>query len=287
MIESSIMSLKILTFNIFSYNGNLQLFITKFLNKINPDIICTQEDTNNDYVTPFGNNYKLIVKCGHCWSDCETVGIYYNINTVKKTDITSIRKLYTNSQEINVSRRNAIIVNVKGITIANLHLEGGRYIDKELLDNPKHYFNEYLKYKSSLINDILAENPNIICGDFNSIYSENEMLYSKYLGNQFKYFNNLLESRDFTINDKLNIKNWNDQPYKLLKKQNYIYISPENESKCITSSRGNSIIDGFWLNENMKKTKYSSKIINLGDINEDMLLGSISDHNPVLLNIYF
>lgn len=286
MVESSIMSLRILSFNIFYSNGDLALFRTKFLPNLNPDIIFTQEDNGDKDL--FGNNYNLILKCGHNWSDCETVGVYYNNKTVKETDISSIRKLYTTPKDINASRRNAIIISIKGITIANIHLEGGRYIDTELLEDNGSYFNKYLDYKLELLNDVVAENPNIICGDFNSVYSENELLYGKFLGNQFKYFSEILKNRKFTINDKLLIKKWNCYPYKLLKKMSYEYVKPNNELKYITSSRGNSIIDGFWLNTNLKKANYESQIINLGAVlDNNYLLGNISDHNPVLLKVFF
>lgn len=280
-MNNSFLNIKILSFNIFNNSSkNLNQF-NNYLKEIKPDIICTQEDNCKNVFT----NYKLLIKCGS-FNSCETVAVYYNKNKYKDHDFTNIKKLYTTNNKLNVSRRNCIIFTIRGITIANIHLEGGRYIDNEILiDNN---FDNYLNYKLQLLNDVISERPNIICGDFNSVYSENLILYTSFLSKQFKYFDNILKNRKFGINDKIKVKNWNNKVFELLLKDNYIYQSPENEKTCFTSSRGKTIVDCFWINNLLnKKIEKHCKIINLGEINKNMLFGNISDHNPVYLELTF
>ena len=71
--------------------------------------------------------------------------------------------------------RNAIIIkdNVFGISIANLHLEGGRFVDLELDDDT---FQIYLDIKLGLLKEVLKLSPDIILGDFNSVYCNDQIL---------------------------------------------------------------------------------------------------------------
>ena len=85
--------------------------------------------------------------------------------------------------------RNAIIIEDTefGISIANLHSEGGRFIDLELDDNT---FQVYLEIKLALLKEVLNSSPDIILGDFNSVYcSDSILLRQMYIGQQ-TYYNN-------------------------------------------------------------------------------------------------
>lgn len=295
------LSLKVLTFNLFNNTGNISKFTNTQLQLIQPDIICTQEDNSNN---PFGKQYKLIAKCGWC-SSCEIVAAYYNTKTINPSDIISVKKFYTSpySNISAASRRNCLIFTVKGITIANIHLEGGRYVDLDLLNNNKVHtkFNRYLDYKCELLYCLLDEKIDIICGDFNSVYNTNQYLQNNYLVTQYNYFANII-NRVLTVDEKLKIKKWNEHIYKTLLSNNYKYISPNNANNVITTSRGMSIIDGFFiinsiysksikantyiieLDENIYNTNYEYSNYNYTN-NNHYLINGISDHNPVLLSI--
>lgn len=276
-------SLSVLSFNIYNYTGNIKKFSKQYNQKLLPDIICTQEDGGTYNV--FGNNYTKLISNGF---GGDAVAVYYNNDTVNEDDITFIRNINISSKYLsNISPRNAIIFTVKGITIVNLHLEGGRNVDKMILTND---FNSYLNYKLSLLRSILEFEPDIICGDFNSVYSCNIDLYNKYIDGQINYFESF-SGGDLSHEDILKIKKWNIMPYKNLLDNNYKYIVPENPY-TVTTSRGNTIIDTFWINNKFlnKLNKYNNlitehKIIDLGDNVNNWLIDGISDHNPLYLKL--
>lgn len=254
--------MKILSFNLYNYTYNIDKFCTNNLQNINPDIICTQEDGNNN-ISTFNPNYKLKAKNGN---NCDTVGVYCNNNI-----ISSITKIHSEPRLKRQVRRNGIIFKVNDLSIANIHLSGGRYVDRCLL----YKFNDFLRYKMDLIEHIVKyQNVDIICGDFNSIYHHNNEKYNNDLNNQIKYFSSI--KYNLTQNDKDNIIKWNKYPYEYLTENNYVYIKPNNDN--ITSHLGKSIVDCFWVKKALlKKYNFSCDIINLNE--------NISDHNPILLTI--
>ena len=85
--------------------------------------------------------------------------------------------------------RNAIIIEDTefDISIANLHLEGGRFIDLELDDNT---FQIYLEIKLALLKEVLNSSPDIILGDFNSVYCTDSKLLRRMYIEQQTYYNN-------------------------------------------------------------------------------------------------
>jgi hypothetical protein len=69
-------------------------------------------------------------------------------------------------------------------------------------------------------------------------------------------------------------------PYKLLQDAGYVYAKPENYETCITSSRGQSVVDTIWyLPERVRCIK--SSIVDCGKVDGNFLFGELSDHNPV------
>jgi exonuclease III len=266
------MELKIITFNLYNYRGNINKFTTDFLHKYNPHIICTQEDHYNN--NPFGNSYTLLTKSGLDYS-YETVGVYYNNQLLNKNDITNITNIFTEPKNIGCVRRNFIIFTVKGINIANVHLEGGRNVDNMILYN----FNSYMSYKMEIFNYLInCKKIDIICGDFNSVYCHNN---TKCIEGQVKYFSNI---KQLSIYDKVNIKKWNITPHIYLMKNNYSYCEPTDSN--ITTSRGESRVDFFYMaNKLYSKVKIVCNIISLGEIDNNYLFGGISDHQPVYLSV--
>lgn len=260
----------ILIFNLFNYILDIKE-INNILNEqnIKPDIILTQEDKNKS--NNMFNNYILVVKNGlsHC---SETVGLYCS-NNIIKNNINNILLLHTTPKCLGMTRRNFIIFNInkfdKNIKIANIHLEGGKYIDGVLL---KSNFNDYLNYKMEILKYLIEyEKPDIICGDFNSIYHHDNKIYKEHIEYQIKYFKNIYPRLSNEDIDKIII--WNKEPYNYLIENDYYnpYIDYDITSHC-----GLNIIDCFWIKKSLNlNTKV--KVINIDK--------KISDHNPVLLSI--
>lgn len=271
-------SFSILSFNIFGryckdFNNKLIGNILKD-NKI--DILCTQEDTGKHIYKPI-NDYKIlpVIKnksCGNKTS--ETVGVYEKIpNSINFDNCINSNQVYKKDK----LNRFSIVFNYKNIKIANLHLEGGRYTDQILLTE----FEILLPIKLSLLEDIIKQQPDIILGDFNSVYCSDKSRLNKFLEGQYNYFENVVKQSKLTKKDKSNIKLWNLAPFILLKKHGYIYAKPHNENTMITNGRGNSIIDFIFYKKN-KISLESSNIINIMDKSDSYKDNKcISDHNPI------
>ena len=272
-----IMELKIITFNLYNYRGNINKFTTEYLHKYNPHIICTQEDHYNNS-NPFGDSYTLLTKNGINFTS-ETVGVYYNNQLLKKNDITNITNIFTTPTNIGCVRRNFTIFTVKGITICNVHLEGGCNVDGMILYD----FDNYMSYKMEIFNYLINyEKVDIICGDFNSVYCHNIDNVNMCMMNQYNYFNNI--KYDLNANDRINIKKWNINPHIYLMGNNYSYCEPTDSN--ITTSRGESRVDFFYMtNKLYGKVKIDCNIISLGEIDDKYLFGGISDHQPVYLSV--
>jgi len=287
------MSVRLLTFNIYgSYCKNYYKF-EPIVDSLDIDIICTQESYNlnnpktkkNKHIAR--SKYKLFGRAGY---GGVISGILGNSDKgIVQEDIKEIFAIDTVLPE--VSHRYGIIFSYNGIKIANLHLEGGRYIDLELLDQTKSTV--LIDYKISLLQKIIERKPDVICGDFNSVWSSNKKTLERYLDQQYIYFYNILkyqgklsaeELQTKMLNDqnKTIINNWNLKPYKLLCENGYVYAKPDNENSAITNGRGQTIVDTIWYNP--KTVLYSGGyIINIISPDDDywQSYNCISDHNPV------
>ena len=198
--------------------------------------------------------------------------------------------------------RNAVIINYQGIKIANLHLEGGGNVDKVLTDTN---FQDYLKYKKELLELVIAEDPDIILGDFNSVHAEGVAdLQGQFIKDQEKYY-----KKELTIS---NINNWNslDQIIDLKNingTRKYKYVDPFDNNlsgiaaipsvlatdnakatyytnnQHITNYKGKSVIDLIWYKTgDIIQKATSCNIINLQKDKQFDKNNCISDHNPVL-----
>jgi hypothetical protein len=264
------MSLKVLTFNIFGKD-------CKQFEQFNippthiPDIIFTQESVPHRLK---GKIHGLPSKVASGYGK-EIVGLY----STNKPKI--IKKLTTHGSKLNVVDRHGLIVDMNGIKIANLHLEGGRYSDQLIFKN----FNGILKYKLSLLHDIINEKPDVILGDFNSVYSSNIKQHKRFLKGQFDYFSKFVKKDKLTSVEKEKIYKLNNAPYELLVKNGYVYAKPDNESTTITNGRGNSIIDTIWYKPEKVDVK-GTHIINIMSPKDKFSeYKCISDHNPLFCEI--
>lgn len=265
-------SIKLLTFNIFGAGCSDFTDFDKVLGDCDPDVMLTQELGNTNKHKSLGP-YEYVDSAGH---GGEIVGLH----TIKGEKIGEVSKLSTSGKKIKVADRHSILATYKGIRVANLHLEGGRYSDQTLFAN----FKGLLDYKLQLLQKVMAHVPDIIMGDFNSVYSSRQANLNKYLAGQYKYFQTgvLRQSAELTREQKEMINKWNSAPYELLKEAGYKYAAPDNEATAITNGRGNSIIDTIWYNPksvSLIKSHIISQIIRTGD--DYTANKCISDHNPV------
>ena len=284
LINQNENSFSISSFNIFgrgcrSFDSKL---VDKLLKDNNIDILCTQEDCGKNTYKPI-SNYKILPviknkKCGG--KSCETVGVYEKIpNSINFDNCINSNQVYK-KDKIN---RFSIIFNYKNIKIANLHLEGGRYTDQILLTD----FETLLPIKLSLLEEIIKQEPDIILGDFNSVYCSNKSILNKFLEGQYSYFENVVKNDKLTKKDKSNIKQWNLEPFILLKKHGYTYAKPHNEATMITNGRGNSIVDFIFYKKD-KISLDSSNIMNLMNKSDSYKDDKcISDHNPIFAKFRF
>lgn len=271
-------SFSILSFNIYSrrcnsFNINL---VDKILKDNKIDILCTQEDSGKNIYKPI-SNYKIlpVIKTHSCGDKSfETVGVYEKIpNSINFNNCINSNQVYKQ----NKINRFSIVFNYKNIKIANMHLEGGRYTDQILLTD----FKTLLPIKLSLLEDIIKQEPDIILGDFNSVYCSDNSILNKFLEGQYSYFENVVKNAKLTKKDKSNIKKWNLAPFIMLKKHGYTYAKPHNETTMITNGRGNSIIDCIFYKKN-KISLESSNIINIINKSDNYKDDKcISDHNPI------
>jgi hypothetical protein len=306
------------SFNVYAWNGyspNRKIFDDKFsklLNEKSIELLLTQEDeiNNNDDTGESVKAYLLNDNGSNRFSFSKC------INSHNEGMLPFYR---------GVSPRNAIIIQDTefGISIANLHLEGGRFVDFELDDTS---FHKYLDIKLGLLKEVLASFPDIVMGDFNSVYCNNSTLLNKmyegqktyydvksnydlqrikdeegYSTNSFrshiviKYGLNLINKcahrtcnkRDLSLP---NIISWNSEPFTLLKAAGYEYIEPGNIIMANkinpTNSRGKNVIDHVWVKKSLLDIyDLSTEIYDgFGEAVDD-LYGGVSDHKPVILTI--
>ena len=172
------------SFNVYTWNGyNMRRsnFVSKFKELIadkGVELLLTQEDyyqdgDNNETVKAYSKNIKE-----------------FKGSSRKPSRFNCLSCITTSPFFYGAVPRNAIIIEDRafGITIANLHLEGGRFVDTELYDST---FQTYLEIKLDLLNKLLAlkQTPDIILGDFNSVYCEDGVLLEGMYKAQQAYYN--------------------------------------------------------------------------------------------------
>jgi exonuclease III len=291
----------LMTFNIYGNRCNIKR-ATDYINHSNIDIICTQEDLHREQEIP--SNYNLVAHCGlggtqECvyinktdimkhnikCDDIKCIDKITDISVVDDSGITKLKKYV----------RSAVIFTYRGIKIANLHLLGGRFIDEILFKVDESstcgndiYLTTLIKNKLSLLEEIARQQPDIILGDFNSVYHSNEISLQKMLDKQYEHFESILNKK-LTDNERFKINAWNIQVYSFLgRKYKYTYAKPSNEHDTITNGRGKTIVDTIWYRDDPTKFKvintYIDPIMNNDDTYNDNCC-TYSDHNPVITTI--
>ena len=180
-------TLVVCSFNVYSWNGyaagrsNFDELFKKLITEKGIELLLTQEDDidNNDDTSESVKVYTLNEDDGND-DNSSRFSFVSCINSHNEGILPFYR---------GVEPRNAIIIKdrVFGISIANLHLEGGRFVDLELDDDT---FSKYLEIKVGLLKEVLKSSPDIILGDFNSVYCDNLALLNKMYEGQKAYYDN-------------------------------------------------------------------------------------------------
>ena len=287
-------SFTLMTFNVFT-SFCKEKTAYDYIKDSNIDIICIQEYNRKKKII---ENYVNLcpLDSDTCGTKNESVNCFYkkiielsNPKPEKKTCIVTqpikpIKPIESiNSKKDDVFRA-SIIFTYNDITIANLHLAGGRYDDQMLARE----YEKILKYKLQLLILVIDEQPDIICGDFNSVYSSNIVTQQKYLDSQYEYF-----EQHCGYTNKENIKKWNEAPFELLLERGYKYSKPDNEDECITNGRGNSIVDAIWFKDGKIKltnTTIQAIMVNPEPEKYNFKTGdtcTYSDHNPIITTVTY
>ena len=253
-----------MTYNTFAPTENRNTNISNFILAQNVDIVCTQEDKE---LAKLSELYRAVSECGKGTS--EQVQMYVH------------KKLVPHDSKCMQSHgRYAIMTSLNGsFNIVSLHLNGGCYFDTTILGN----FKQAMDQKLALLELVIENTPDIICGDFNSVYSENKERLRQFLASQAQYFATF---KELTEDDKEHIQELNCLPYDLLKKHNYSYANPRNDLELVTNGRGKTTVDGFWYNPNTVHVQNCFIVDKQGGKNWVSSTCEYSDHNPVVLECY-
>lgn len=258
-------SFKLMSYNVYLNRGydydketNVSNYINSLESENKPDIICTQEEPINSFI---GGDYQRLHTCPENINTPENVAVYY-----KKNDYNPPKFI----ECIKQNDRHAIIFEYNNIKIANLHLDGGRYVDKKL----KTDYNILIENKLALLNAVISKNPDIILGDFNSVYSSDVNQLNSFYLNQYDYFDKFHGYKNIE-----EINRWNSEPYQVLTENNYNYAVPYNQSNSFSNFNGQTIVDTIWY-------KYSvATNTQILDSLNNSTGGAPSDHNPVITTI--
>jgi len=269
--------LKIMTFNVYDHICNADGRTPRALIDMSGcDIVCTQEEPEEPSEAEDTQYYTRLSTCG---GDNEMVGVYYKKDLESAPEVV---ECIETRPPYRGTRRYAIIFEYKGIRIANLHLEGGRYTDELLCEADETQKMIVYEYKMELLREVMRRDPDIIMGDFNSVYSSDRRQLNAFLSGQETYFHGKCRGN---VVSKAFIRKWNVDPFIALQER-YTYAKPTNEDRTYTSALGKSIVDTIWYKPNTGKFTFLESIIKpIVSDPFDSENCSYSDHNPVLLAI--
>jgi hypothetical protein len=230
-------------------------------------ILLFIQEVPNDLIIP---GFKRIAICNDARivADVyERVGIYLLSGyTAAITDIKCIKQEPAQNN-MGMVTRYANVCTINNIKFANIHLEGGRFCDEKLLGN----FDLIMNHKINLLLKVLKEQPDVIMGDFNSVYSNDIQKYSEYIHEQYYDFESRKGTK-LTNEEKRQIHMFNYGPYAILKKAGYTYVEPSNWKDCVTTVRGGTIVDTIWTKTTLVNESF---IVNI----------NTGDHMPIYFEI--
>ena len=219
---------------------------------VNADVVCIQEDlySNNKKL----NGYTKIVKC-----KAEKYGNDFLSNSIFVKNEFANKISYNKLCDITYknSVRCSSLINIFGVTIANVHLTGGRYDDKK--------YEKYEKARMRQLEKLVTKyNPDVIVGDFNSESVKEEL--KKSLRN-YDLYNNLDEKhKKQYIKYSLSGHNY------LLNKR---YTKAYKEKRVRPTSIYGGVPDWFY---------YKNEVLNI--VNVSLLsFMDVTDHNGILVTV--
>jgi len=264
-----------------------------------PDLIFTQESNKLFFTNNYNNltnNKSSIYKHFTTFGKLnEKVGVFYNSYKITNPDkeLKVLVELESNSEKytnLPFMARYGIIIDYKGVSIANIHLEGGCVSDALLKSN--NLIKDVVKFKLDLLIKTLKYNPDIILGDFNSQYLlddsyiiKNKLIFKNKIDTiRFSYFKDYIKNFYYNDMDLLAEKNllyYSELPHYYLKKNGY-RIKCNNIDTINTSGIGKSVVDAIYYNTK-KIIPITGLIIDCGKTQHYNYFGGVSDHNPIYL----
>lgn len=273
--------LRLMTYNIFQNKCidamvNISRAILEMSDSVN--IICTQEDRE---LTPLlaDNKYIPMKECGAETS--EKVQMYVDSNTanVYRAQAKCLEHREDDWYTTRYAVTTSLFIDSNEVKIASLHLEGGRYADQVVFDD----FEILMAQKLGILKQIIEEGVHIICGDFNSVYSESDTRRHEFLEKQYNYFEERIKRSQLTEDERKLIFEMNMKPYDMLRANGYVYASPANDLEKVTNGRGKTTVDCIWYKPDTIDTHHCEIIDKDGGENWNSAC-MFSDHNPVIFD---
>lgn len=258
-------SFLLMTYNVNEHNARPHIYI----DNSGCDVVCTQEENNNRYI----DHLKKPVICG---SKNEKLGLHLMAQTNNNANVNVA--CTTTDGVHGTPKRDHMIFEYKGLKICNVHLQGGVYVDSNIIHNPTSK-DDILQNKLAVLQSAIEKDPDIILGDFNSVYSTDSAQHTKMMDGQYLYFADLAKKNNVSGLDQEFIKTLNEEPIRLLQQKGYVYAKPKNEGSMSTTSFG-TICDMIWY-KNKKIEKITAYIEDTLDPGPGHRSHIFSDHNPV------
>jgi exonuclease III len=280
-MEGCASQIKIMSFNV----NELQNSLSGSKEFETADLVLLQEVEQKNIMN-FGKSHIFLADQGEYH---ERVAVH--VNNVAKYSHEIVLKTTIKPPVISsiaLKARSTIVASISGYKVANVHLEGGRFVDFGALGP---YSDAFLEHKMSILQHLLAlpndQKPDIIMGDFNCVYAEDKSRRNDFIEGQFNYFKDICNFRELTENQKEAIRKTNFAPIGLLLKNGYEFVPAENEKEKVTSANGNSIVDHVFIKRDLLETaRPTMKIItDYKKLNTGITSYTKFDHNAIMLTI--
>lgn len=266
--------ISILSWNVQGYQSAKPAKIANFILVQNADVVCLQEDVN--IVVMKLPNYQIVSRCivervsvdfiRHLPEITYTSGANINLcNTIFVKQpllpfVTGVSAMLFRNQSEQTVDRGAAIVKIKNITIANIHLCGGRHDDKK--------YNKLQQQKEKQVAELVKRyDPDIIVGDFNSENNAAEALETL---RRYHFYQglNTLDERMVFLQYYLGAHEW------LRASKKYAAVCTADEVRPTSAYGG--VPDWIYAKKHLFK--------HIATVEKVKAIPDFSDHNALLLN---
>ena len=278
----------IMTFNVNEHKCESLFSAMKYIENSACHVVCTQEDT----VPKKSTMYNCLQKCGLSETDeshsYEVEAIYYlreedthiqgTVQCVEAVPSTTIKGI----QNYRPAKRTALIFSHRGLKIANVHLDGGLIVNTLLFSQSEEIIKALMFFKLELVLKVIeTTQPDIILGDFNSVFITNNKAKKLFLDSENEKVNKKRQEKGLNLLDLNIIKQWNCELEDLLAANEYVYAEPSNANEF------KYIVDGIWYRS--EKVAFIETFIDQIIWKSDRQIPdpcAFSDHDPVLARVY-